>query len=406
MSTGSRRWCPKGEGSSTLTQQRPPSSWAKAWVSGVGGRTKTSSTRASRRTRSEGWRRSASTRSASVWKPTSGAGCRQNSSASSRDLWVSSRYAEQFTAELMLALSRSGRQAEALRAYAHLRSHLNEELGLDCSPALSRLEGDILRGEVDRGVPSARGRTGRLAIRGYELRERTSVSALGSTYRAYQASEGREVLVTALAPALADDVAFVGRCQARTRQLAEIEQRGLVPVYDFWREPEGAFLVSPVVRGRTVEEALADGWLTVPAAVAVVADVSAALSAAHRRGLVHGSISPRSVVIDDEGRGLLTDFGPAPLDHGGDDDRFVAPERLAGGPPTALGDVFSLAKVFEHSVGASPPDGGRPAIVLSPGVADAVAGATAVDLATRFADAQQFSDAIRSGRGRHRGPGR
>ena len=94
---------------------------------------------------------------------------------------------EHLSAQLMLALYRSDRQADALRAYGRLRRQLAEELGLDPSAALQRLEQQIICGDpVLDALAAPPSHPARSAVRGYELREQIGVSALGLTYRAYQ----------------------------------------------------------------------------------------------------------------------------------------------------------------------------------------------------------------------------
>ena len=88
---------------------------------------------------------------------------------------------EEFTGQLMLALYRSGRQAEALRTYQLLQSRLGDELGIEPSSRLRRLEEQIVTG--DEGLEQAAAATGTsdsgLAVRGYELREKIGEGAFG-----------------------------------------------------------------------------------------------------------------------------------------------------------------------------------------------------------------------------------
>ena len=101
---------------------------------------------------------------------------------------------EQFTAQLMLALYRAGRQAEALRAYQMLKSRLGEELGIDPSSPLQALEERIVTADVSLDQPRSTGGSAEpgLAVRGYELREKIGEGAFGVAYRAYQPAVGRE----------------------------------------------------------------------------------------------------------------------------------------------------------------------------------------------------------------------
>ncbi len=103
---------------------------------------------------------------------------------------------ERFTEQLMVALYRSGRQADALRAFGRLRTRLGEDLGIEPSASTRALEERIVVG--DPSLDSAHdgvGAAARLAVRGYEMRERVGEGRFGPVYRAFQPTVGQEVAV-------------------------------------------------------------------------------------------------------------------------------------------------------------------------------------------------------------------
>ena len=112
---------------------------------------------------------------------------------------------------LMLALYRSGRQAEALRALSRLRRLLAAELGTEPSADLVHLEQQILDQTAEAPVspPTDLEGGGFPSVRGYELRERIGESRLGVVYRAYQHSVGRQVAVRVVPGELANRPAFI-----------------------------------------------------------------------------------------------------------------------------------------------------------------------------------------------------
>ncbi len=170
---------------------------------------------------------------------------------------------ERLWGQLMLALYRCGRQAEALRAYQKARRILGEELGIEPSPALRELENRILAHDdgLDLAEPPpasaelAPGRT----VRGYELRESLGEGRLGVMYRAYQPAMGREVALEVTRPDLAAGAEFARRFAADAALVARLEHPHIVPLYDYWREPGGAFLVTRWMRGGTLSSALRRG---------------------------------------------------------------------------------------------------------------------------------------------------
>ncbi len=220
---------------------------------------------------------------------------------------------EHLTGQFMVALYRSGRQADALRAYQFLKTGLGEELGVEPSAQLRRLHEQIVTGdEALAGVtrPSSVSDSG-LAVRGYEVRERLGERGDGVVYRAYQPSVGREVAIKIIRPELANDPRFIRRFQAEAQLVARLEHPHIVPLYDYWREPDAAYLVMRLMKGGTLAAALDDRTLEPGEVLAMADQVGSALDTVHRAGLVHGDIQPANVLIDDEGNAYLADFGIA-----------------------------------------------------------------------------------------------
>ena len=82
-----------------------------------------------------------------------------------------------------------------------------------------------------------------LSVRGYELREKIGEGAFGNVYRAFQPAVGREVAIKVIRPELANDPNFIRRFEAEAQVIAQLEHPQIVPVFDYWREPDSAYLV-------------------------------------------------------------------------------------------------------------------------------------------------------------------
>ena len=222
---------------------------------------------------------------------------------------------ERFTALLMTALYRSQRQAEALRAYSQLRARLGTELGIEPSEPLRDLEEQIVLGdprlEPVKMAGAAGGAEPGLAVRGYELRSKLGKTRFGMVYRAYQPAIGREVAVKVIRPEFANDPAFIRRFEADANLIAGLGPSNVVPLYDFWREPDAAFLVEKLVTGGDLGGLVAQGPLPSDRVVSIVDQIAQPLLIAHEHGVFHGGLSLENVLLDGSGNANVTDFGIA-----------------------------------------------------------------------------------------------
>jgi DNA-binding SARP family transcriptional activator/tRNA A-37 threonylcarbamoyl transferase component Bud32/energy-coupling factor transporter ATP-binding protein EcfA2 len=282
---------------------------------------------------------------------------------------------ERLTGQLMLAQYRSSRQADALRAYQLLKSRLAEELGIEPSAWLRRLEEQIVVGDETLDVRSGLSVPGSLigpgpAVRGYELREQLGTGAFGIAYRAYQPAVGREVSIKVIRPDLANDPRFIRRFQAEAQRVATLEHPHIVPLYDYWREPNAAYLVMRLMRGGSLGTALERGPLNAAQTMNMVEQLGNALEAAHRAGVVHGDISPDNVLLDDDGNAYLSDFGVAV------GDAELAPQTDVSGLGLLVAEALTGRIGEIHELRAALPQH----------VTEVIDRATGVDAATRYSN--------------------
>ncbi|MFR9778432.1 BTAD domain-containing putative transcriptional regulator [Micromonospora sp. MS34] len=268
-------------------------------------------------------------------------------------------------AHAALAGREAGWQAKALGEYRY------KGIGSPVSVfqlLIDGLSADFPPLRIDRLPPQLPVHAFGRSVRGYELREEVGRGDFAVVFRAYQPSVGREVVIKIIRPEFVNQPAFVRSFEAEARIVAQLEHPHVVSLYDYWRDPDGAYLVMRWLRGGSLRDALERGpWNTGPA-IRLLDQVRAALSYAHRRGVVHGGLKPTNVVLDEDGNAYLSDFGiasrladlsesprvasPSPA--------YVTPEELRGEPRTVRSDLYCLGLLtFELVTGRRPPMDGR-----------------------------------------------
>ena len=93
--------------------------------------------------------------------------------------------------------------------------------------------------------------------------------------------------------------------------VARLEHLHVVPLYDYWRGPNGAYIVMRWLRGGSLKDVLQNGGFDLEPASLLLDQVASGLDAAHQRQIVHRDIKPVNILLDEEGNAYLSDFGIA-----------------------------------------------------------------------------------------------
>ncbi len=196
---------------------------------------------------------------------------------------------------------------------------------------------------------------------GYRIEDVAGRGGMGVVYRAIQIGLDRRVALKLLAAELAGDDAFRGRFQRESRLLASIDHPNVITVHEAGEHEGSLFIAMRYVEGTDLAALVtSEGGLDRRRATALLAQVGAALDAAHARGLVHRDVKPANVLIEQREGGehaYLTDFGltKAVASTAGALTKtgqflgtvdFIAPEQARGQRVDARTDVYSLGCVL------------------------------------------------------------
>jgi serine/threonine protein kinase len=196
---------------------------------------------------------------------------------------------------------------------------------------------------------------------GYRIDEVAGRGGMGIVYRATQLGLDRPVALKVIAGELLGDPRIRERFLRESRVAAAIEHPNVIPIYASGEEAGRAFIVMRFVDGDDLRERVAgSGPLAPGEAAAIVAQVAAALDAAHAAGLVHRDVKPANILLDAHDHAYLTDFGlarhalsdpglTAPGGWVGTLD-FIAPEQIRGEHVDGRADIYALGSVLHFAL--------------------------------------------------------
>ena len=272
---------------------------------------------------------------------------------------------------------------------------------------------------MDNGPGSSQ--PGRRLLGGrYEVFELLGRGGMGDVRAGRDRRLERDVAIKLLRADMAHDPAIRQRFQNEARLAARLTHPYIVAVYDTGEDRGIPFLVMERLPGTTLADALAAGPLPWPEVQAIGLQLLAALDAAHASGLVHRDVKPGNIMAAGPSHWKVGDFGIAKSLDVVDQNltgtgfivgtpRYLAPERLAGGPATAGGDLYSAGVVlYEALTGRRLFEGADPLTLLTatpqplaelrpdvpPALAAAVMRAIARRPEDRFATASEMAAAI------------
>ena len=208
----------------------------------------------------------------------------------------------------------------------------------------------------------------------YQILEQIGRGGMATVFRAYDPELDRHVAVKVLPSFQAEAPTFVERFRQEAQSIARLNHPNIIQVYDFGEDKGFTFIVMEYVTGGTLARHVTHA-LALEEVLEWVSPIAQALEYAHSQSIVHRDIKPANVLVDENGKPKLSDFGLARMLEGGADltgkgtilgtPAYMAPEQALGRPADQKSDLYSLSViVYEMLVGQVPFRGDTPSETL------------------------------------------
>ncbi len=205
----------------------------------------------------------------------------------------------------------------------------------------------------------------------YEIIRSIGEGGMANVYLAYDTILDRKVAVKVLRGDLAEDEKFVRRFQREAIAASSLSHPNIVEVYDVGEDDDKYYIVMEYVHGQTLKSLIKRrGALTLPEVIDIMSQLTSAISCAHDSYIIHRDIKPQNVIILEDGRVKVMDFGIAAQLNSNSVTQtnsvmgtvyYLPPEQANGGAATTKSDIYSLGiLMYELVVGRVPFKGDSP----------------------------------------------
>ncbi len=218
----------------------------------------------------------------------------------------------------------------------------------------------------------------------YHVIDKLGEGGMGDVYRAHDSRLGRDIALKVLPADVASDAERLARFRREARAVAALNHPNIVTIHSIEEEDGMQFITMELVEGRSLDQVLSGGALSLSRFFDIGVALADALSAAHRKGIVHRDVKPANVMVSDEGLVKILDFGLARAAAPAQNDEamtslgltqagiivgtvpYMSPEQIEARPVDHRSDIFSLGIVlYEMATGVRPFGGGSSPALMS-----------------------------------------
>jgi len=208
----------------------------------------------------------------------------------------------------------------------------------------------------------------------YEITRLLGRGGMAVVFLAQDLGLERQVAIKVLPPEMSHDTKLIPRFLQEAKTAAKLDHPNIIPIYRVESEAGLVYFVMKYVAGRSLEQLLEDGPPPIDLARRVLREAALALGHAHKRGIVHRDVKPANIMLETDGRVILTDFGISKALEGGSGftgtgaiigtPHYMAPEQAKGLEVDGRADQYALA-IVGHQIltGKQPFDGSAHSIL-------------------------------------------
>lgn len=207
----------------------------------------------------------------------------------------------------------------------------------------------------------------------YAIKEKVASGGMAEVYRAHDTTLNRTVALKILYPHYAAEAGFVARFRREAQAAANLNHPNIVNIFDWGSEGSTYYIVMEFITGQSLKDIIKEqAPLDVPTIINFGRQVAAALSHAHGHNLIHRDIKPHNIIITEDGKVKVTDFGiarstTATMTQTGSilgTANYLSPEQAQGNEVGSVSDIYSLGVVlFEMATGKVPFTGDGPVTI-------------------------------------------
>ena len=209
----------------------------------------------------------------------------------------------------------------------------------------------------------------------YRLVEQVGRGGMATVYRAHDPNLDRFIALKVLPSFHTEDPTFVARFTREAQTVARLNHPNILQIYDFGEDKGFTYLVSELVTGGTLEDRLGGGPLSVDETIRFIGPLADALDYAHAQSIIHRDIKPSNVLLNEESKPILADFGLAQMLEAAirftqaasaiGTPEYMSPEQAMGADVDHRADLYALGIIlYQLLLGQTPFHADTPAATL------------------------------------------